>query len=827
MTNASRPPRARWMGAAALTSIAFTLAGCGGGGGSVPPPTPPSGATYAAEVRRTSYGIPHILAANEGSLGFGIGYAYAQDNFCILADEVVTVNGERSKYFGPTASNIYQRNNLRMDFYFKLINDDAQVDAHWAKQVPEVQALYRGYVAGFNKFLRETGVANLPGDCKGQPWVRAITTRDMTRLARRLSVEASGINFIDALFAAQPPAVTTAASAHRTTLARAARLSLTQMARATLAAKEGPLSKAYWDEVRERIGSNAVALGSEATENGRGMLLGNPHFPWFGILRFYQMHLTIPGRMDVMGGGLNGFPGINIGFNNEFAWSHTVNTSVHYTLYALSLDPADASRYMYDGQSQPMTRKSLTVEVRQADGSVSPQTRTYYSSSHGPLLVVPGQLTWTTANAFALRDANLENWRLSEQWYRMNRAANLDEFKSAIKNVLGIPWVNTVAVDKQGNGYYASITAVPNVSAAKEAACVPAPFKPLIAASNMYVLAGSTAACEWTVDPSTAQPGIFAASALPELSRRDFLQNSNDSAWVTNPAALLTGFPNIVSKDSYVQNGRTRIGVSQIQARLAGTDGRPGNKFTLPMLQETALSNRMYFADLMLPDALTAMCSGNLNHTVDGQAVDLTKACSVLTQWDHKAELLSVGVPLFEALWDKIGRGSANYAVPFSASDPVNTPRGIKQGDVAVTAALRDALARSVLQLNAAGIAYDKAWGGVQVSAKNVPVPMHGGSHRAGDGGTGIYNAIISAPVAQLPGARVVNYGSSYIQTVTWDDGGPVAEAFLTYSNSSNPASPNYADQTVRFSNKQWIRQVFSEGQISSDPAFTTRTISE
>ena len=38
------------------------------------------------------------------------------------------------------------------------------------------------------------------------------------------------------------------------------------------------------------------ALGREATDNGTGMLLGNPHFPWDGSERFYQAQLTIPGK---------------------------------------------------------------------------------------------------------------------------------------------------------------------------------------------------------------------------------------------------------------------------------------------------------------------------------------------------------------------------------------------------------------------------------------------------------------------------------------------------------------------------------------------------
>ena len=116
---------------AALTTISalLAIAGCSGGDGVPEPSSPkplPSGTS--AEVRRTSYGIPHIIANDEKGLGYGVGYAYAQDNFCVLADEIVTVNGDRSRYFGASAANIYQRNNLRMDFYFKLINDDAAAD---------------------------------------------------------------------------------------------------------------------------------------------------------------------------------------------------------------------------------------------------------------------------------------------------------------------------------------------------------------------------------------------------------------------------------------------------------------------------------------------------------------------------------------------------------------------------------------------------------------------------------------------------------------------------------------------------------------------------
>jgi acyl-homoserine lactone acylase PvdQ len=39
---------------------------------------------YSVEIRRTSHGIPHITAKDMGSLGFGEGYAFAQDHLCSL-----------------------------------------------------------------------------------------------------------------------------------------------------------------------------------------------------------------------------------------------------------------------------------------------------------------------------------------------------------------------------------------------------------------------------------------------------------------------------------------------------------------------------------------------------------------------------------------------------------------------------------------------------------------------------------------------------------------------------------------------------------------------
>ncbi len=790
------------MGAVALA----TLSACsehsdyklGGKTGEVVP-TP----TYLAEIRRTAHGVAHIKANDEAGLGFGVALAYAQDNFCVLANEFVTVSGERSKYFG--ADNVVTLlggrtvTSLQTDYYYRLINDPASVATQWEQQPAPMRALIDGYVAGYNRYLADTGAAGLAADCRNGAWVRPVTTDDMIRLLRRYAAEGGAAQFIAGIVAAAPPGVAPAA-------------------RAPSAAEVNPMSPEYWAELRSQMGSNGVALGKDASENGRGLLLGNPHFPWQGALRFYQLHLTIPGKLDAMGASLSGLPVVNIGFNRDVAWTHTVNTSAHFTMQHLQLDPTDPTKYMFDGKSQSMVKRTVTIDVKGADGSIGKRSQDFYSTPMGLLAVIPGRLDWTAQSAYALRDANLENYRMLEQWSAMNRAGSLDAFRESVDRIVGLPWVNTVATDKAGAALYMNVTAVPNVSAAKQAQCVPTPFKPL-ASQGLYVLSGATSACQWDADAAAPQKGIFAGASLPRLQRTDFVQNSNDSSWLSNPAQRLTGFPDIVSREGTPLRPRTRLGITQLQGRLAGTDGLPGNRMNMGQLQGMLLGNRVYMADQTLDDILS-VCAGPKNATAsDGTAVDLTAPCAKLAAWDRTANLdANIGYVYFQGVFDRVTALPGAFTVPFNPADPVNTPRGLNVTDPAIAGAVRTALASSAREAQSRGWTDTTLWGQIQGATRNTAsgarrIPIHGGADRFG-----VYNQIDSPIVVN--GLREVMHGTSYVQTVGFDDAGPVAQALLTYSQSTDPASPWYADQTELFSRKTFVNLPYTEQQIASDPAY-------
>nr|BFE96892.1 hypothetical protein GCM10020185_74280 [Pseudomonas brassicacearum subsp. brassicacearum] len=151
------------------------------------------------------------------------------------------------------------------------------------------------------------------------------------------------------------------------------------------------------------------------------------------------------------------------------------------------------------------------------------------------------------------------------QWYAMNKAVTLKDLQDAVHKIQGIPWVNTLAVDDQGQSLYMNVSVVPNVDADKLARC-----SDPRAGLRLIVLDGSRSECAWGIDSKAVQKGIYAADRLPQLLRRDYVQNSNDSAWMVNPAQPLSGYSPLISQQGQPLGLRARF--------CTGPDGPVGQE---------------------------------------------------------------------------------------------------------------------------------------------------------------------------------------------------------------------------------------------------------
>ncbi len=219
------------------------------------------------------------------------------------------------------------------------------------------------------------------------------------------------------------------------------------------------------------------------------------------------MQLTIPGVVDVTGGSLYGTPAVEIGHTRSLTWTHTVSTAQRFTLYQLALVPGDPTSYLVDGKPEAMTTRTVTVQVKGADGKVGPVRKTLYYSQYGPVI----NMDWSSSTAFAFADANARNMRGMNEWLAMDESESLAELQHAQNTYQGIPFTYTIAADSSGTSYFADASVVPNVTDAEAARCIDTP-QGKAEYPGLFILDGATSTCGWGNDPTAVQPGIFGPS---------------------------------------------------------------------------------------------------------------------------------------------------------------------------------------------------------------------------------------------------------------------------------------------------------------------------
>ena len=778
----------------------------------------PAAGPVSAQIRYTTGGVPHILAHDWTSLGFGYGYAFAQDNLCTMANDYVTVEAQRSRYFGPTGVDIERGNgvvvtNLNSDLFYQQIIDSGVVQKLAQALSPMEQRVEAGYVRGYNAYLAHVGgSAGVPDPtCRGQAWVQPINLLDSyLRFYQLMLLSSSGAVIQGISEAAPPKAGASSAPASAAPTARTGRALV-----AALRARQ------------RSMGSNAVAIGSAGTQDHRGLLLGNPHFPWIGTERFFQSQLTIPGKINVTGASLYGVPLILIGHNASVAWSHTVSTAFRFTPFQLTLVPGHPTEYLQNGKAVAMTPRRVTIMAKQPDGSLAPVHHTFWWTRYGPMFnnLAGISLPWGTSQGFAFADVNAANLaRAVNTWFGIDRATTTQQVLSILQKYQGIPWVNTIVSDREGVALYADIGAIPNVTDAKANACDTPLGQLTFAELGLPILDGSKTACNWANDPGAAAPGIFGPNHEPYLLRNDYVTNSNDSFWLSNPHQPLTGFARIIGSENTARTLRTRIGLLEVQARIDGTDGQGPPGFTLAAMKRLDLSDIDYAAQLTLP-SLVQLCdkfqaAGGTAPTSNGGKVKLGDACATLAHWNTRWDASQRGAVLFGEFWNFAQRAVPSpFSHRFELAHPVTTPFGLNTANPTV----RDALGDAIQVLNKAHVPVDTPLGAVQF------VSYHG-SHITIPGGPGdpdgIYNAIFeNTEPGDSP--TTPDTGSSFIQVVTWPAHGtcPVGATIVTYSESSNPASPHFADQTKLFSKKRFLPDRFCPSQIAADPNLQTVTV--
>lgn len=734
---------------------------------------PDSAAALASrvEIVRTEYGVPHILADDLASMGFGLGYVQSEDYGAQVAVGLLEERGTYARYVG--------HDSIGGDFLARVSHARAVETFH--RLDPGTQEVYRGFAEGVNHYVRLhperfpdwiepdfTAIDAHAADV--QTWSRGDAASFVRREQRRLQdmAERGGSSEGSDAAAGSGSPSGSAGAVRRMDAPDSGLRTASWHGHADRGAQADDLSASWMAAIAaeasvdsEVDGSNAWALDGSRTASGNAILLRNPHLSW--TAGYYEAHVRVPDVLDFYGDFRIGSAfGIVGGFNEHLGWATTNNSPRLAQVYALRRHPGLPEHGMLDGAPVPIEERTVSVDYRTEDGGIGIESEVTRWTPYGPVIFE------TEERVYVLKDPRDGEFRRGEQFLRMMMATSLDGWLG-VMHMRAHPSSNFTYADAAGNialYYNARIPALPHPPTGDTAA---------VATSRRDIWSELV---PWSQLPLYLNPP------------GGYVQQANDTPHYINLNVELgsdTVPPNLPEP-------RLRLRSQLSLDLIGGTD-----VMTLEDVVELKHSPRMLAAERMLDDLLSIVAGS-------AAADDLKEAHDVLSEWDRTAAAKSRGGVLFERWLHEYAQvaDTALYREPWTADRPMETPRGVGSPGKAVAA-----LYYAVGDLRSEGTPLDVTWGEVhRVLRGDVDVPVSGC-----EGGMGCFRTLYFEGTGD--GRLVANRGDGWILAVELGET-PRGYSVLAYGESSLEDSPHYDDQAEMFARGELKRIRWTAADIDA-----------
>ncbi len=667
---------------------------------------PPAG-KYDVRILRDEWGVPHIFGKRDTDVAYGLAYANAEDDWVNLQDAVLLSRARMASVHGKDAA--------KFDYLVQFFRVREFTEAQYEKALSlELRAVVEAYAEGITHYaavnrgkmphidLPVTGKDVIVGASFKAPFFYDL----QVHLEKLLDDEGKMVSrkgVVAGMFDRNPfaPAGT--------------------------------------------IGSNAWAVGPSRSDDGATRLAVNSHMPWEGPVTWYEAHVHSEEGWNVIGATFPGGPMIFKGHGETMGWCHTINRPDLCDVYELEINPDNKYQYKLDGVWRDLERAKARIRVK----LLGPISWTFKKemlwSEHGPVLR-------NAQGTFALRFAGYGEIRQLEQWYRMNKAHNLDEFLGAMR-LNYLTSLNTLYADKDGNLFYSYTGRYPKR---------PEGF------DWSGVLPGNTSAAIWTEFlPFEAAPQVLNPPS-------GLVQSCNNSPYRTtvgggNPSQA--GFPEAMGIETHMTNRGLRT------LELYGADESISREEFYAYKYDkrySAESEQSAFWDDLLARETPADPL-------------LAEALALLKAWDRSADRKSPGAALATLCHEPYDEWKRLEKEP--EPDPM------------------DLLATAAKHLK-------KTFGRLDVPWEEM-MRLRRGKLDLGLGGAPDCLRAIDVAV-QKDGRYAGINGDCFFQMVQWDKDGKVSsESIHQYGAAAcDTESPHYADQAPLFAEEKMRPTWFTEADI-------------
>lgn len=505
-------------------------------------------------------------------------------------------------------------------------------------------------------------------------------------------------------------------------------------------------------------GSNGIAIGPSRTVNGRTLLLINPHTSFYFRS---ELQMTSDEGLNAYGAVTWGQFFIYQGFNERAGWMHTSSRVDAIDAYRETIvRRGDQLYYRYGDGERPVVREPVTIRYR-TDSGMAEREFEIYKTHHGPITLEQD------GHWVAIRLHNRPVEALTQSWLRM-KARSYREFRQTMELHTNSS-NNTIFADAEGNIAYFHANFVPRRDVRFD-------WDQLVDGS----------------DPATEWGPPHAIDELPHVLNPDigWVYNANDWPWMAAgpdsprpqqyPYYVNAGFPS--------PRGRR---VVQLLER--------DSSFTLASLQALAFDRRILSADDVLPALFRAY---ETLPGADSLKSKLADQMDVLRAWDRRASAASVATSLLVYLLET--RLPPPFSVARFSWDSLPPSRAARQPPRPASAEdIVFALAAASDRLTEEFGTWRTPWGEINRFQR-----ISGEIAAHFDDGAASMPVDFVDDWGTLPayGAETFNtrrrygtYGNTFVAVVEFGSDSVRARAITPGGQSSNPASPHFNDQSLRY----------------------------
>jgi len=637
------------------------------------------------EIIRDKWGVPHIIAPTDAEVAYGLAWATAEDDFKTVQEQLLPIRSLMGSVKG--------KDGAIADILVQMLELDSLVDAKYETDLsPAFRKVAEAYTAGANAYALAHPEEVL--DKKLFP----VTGKDLVK---------GHILGLGVLTAIQRPF------------------------------NQVLSGKIKLEEEKVPLGSNAFAISKKKSKDNETYLAINSHQPLQGPASWYEIHLVSGEGTNILGATFAGGIAVFVGANENLGWAHTVNHPDFSDVYKLTMHPEKKETYRFDGEWLKLKKKKAKTKVKVGPIKIR-VGKTYYESKYG--------LTLENEHGFyAIAVPANRHINGAEQWYQMNRASNLKEFKSALA-IQGITGTNIVYADKEDNIYYVSNSRLPVRNPGYD---------------WTKVLPGDTSATLWPDE-------YYPIDSLPYYLNppSGFVYNTNHSPFYGSSDQDNLA-PSSVSKTlghPHVNNNRS-LRFKQLIDQYDKLDYEDFKR----------IKYDQYYTDSLYDNRIINLEGMMLVDSV--QYPDLTETLRVFQNWDHKTDTNSLGASIFVL---------ACYELTSLMKKRNAYKNWGKALDTEFVLALRHARDHLV-----------EHFGSVRVPFGKLQRHVRGDVNLAIGGGPEILAAMYSVPWKEGRYSSIA--GDSYICLVRFTEDGVKLETVNAYGASAKESSPHYTDQMQLF----------------------------